>query len=128
MISSTSRFAQAATDTAKEDLSIIFTKEEVQPSFKGGNEALNTYLSENVNTKNADDQEEGTVIFVVSRKGNIYEVKSLLGNLSFENSLESTLLKSSGMWNSAMQNNHHINAYCKLKITFRNNKIEAQIE
>lgn len=121
-------FAQSATDTTKEDLQIIFTKEEYAPSFKGGDEALNKYLIENVDTHDADNGEDGTVIFVVSRKGNIYEVKSLLGKLSFEKSLESALLKSSGLWKSALQNNHHINAYCKLKVTFRHKKIETDIK
>jgi hypothetical protein len=128
IISSRAVFAQAATDTTKEDLQIIFTKEEYAASFKGGDEALNKYLTENVDTHDANNGEEGTVIFVVSRKGNIYEVKSLFGNLSFEKSLESALLKSSGLWESAMQNNHHINAYCKLKITFRHKKIETEIQ
>ena len=127
IISSTGLFAQAATDTTKEDIHIVFTKEEYVPSFKGGDEALNKYLTENVDTRQADDEEEGTVIFIVSGRGNIYEVKSLLGNLSFEKSLESALLKSSGLWNSAMQNNHHINAYCKLKITFQNKTVKAQV-
>ena len=128
LISSSSIFGQTATDTTKEDLQIIFTKEEFTPSFIGGNDSLNKYLTENVDTRHADDAEEGTVIFVVSRKGNIYNVKSLPGNLSFEKSLESALLKSSGLWNSAMQNNHHINAYCKLKVTFQNKKIETEID
>lgn len=126
IISSTGLFAQAATDTSKEDIHLVFTKEEYPPSFKGGGEALNKYLTENVDTRHADDEEEGTVIFVVSGRGNIYEVKSLLGNLSFEKSLESALLKSSGMWESAMQNNRHINAYYRLKVTFQNKTIQAQ--
>lgn len=128
IITSSAVFAQAATDTTKEDLQIIFTKEEYAPSFKGGDEALNKYLTENVDTHDANNGEEGSVIFVVSRKGNIYEVKSLVGVLSFEESLESALLKSSGLWDSALQNNHHINAYCKLKVTFRHKKIETEIE
>jgi hypothetical protein len=41
-------FRASVTDTTKESLDIIFTKEEVNPSFKGGNEALNKYLKENV--------------------------------------------------------------------------------
>jgi hypothetical protein len=68
------------------------------------------------------------VVFVVSAKGNIYDIKRAGGDLSFEKALEKTLLKSSGQWNSALQNNYHVNAYCRLTVTFHNNKIEAVIE
>jgi hypothetical protein len=37
------------------------------------------------------------IYFIVSAKGNIYDVKFLVGNISFERSLKKALLKSSGM-------------------------------
>ena len=127
IICGTSLFAQAPLTTSKEDPDIIFTKVEVAPSFKDGIEALNKYLAKKLNTEGADDGEEGTVYFVVSKTGTIDQVKILSGNLSFENSLKRAILKSSGMWNSGLQNNHHVSAFCKLKVTFKNNSINAEI-
>ena len=120
--------AQEATDSAKEDISKVFVREEVKPSFKGGDDSLDNYLNQTVNIANAENTEEGTVRFIVSAKGNIYEVKRFGGDLSFEESLENALLKSSGLWNSGLQNEHHITAYCTLKITLDNNRIKAEIQ
>ena len=120
--------AQSIVDSTNEKMERVFQTEEVKPSFKGGDEALNQYLNKNVNPGQPDDGDEATVIFIVSAQGNIFEVKELSGNLGFEKSLTKALLKSSGLWNSGLQNNHHIAAYCKLKITFRNEKIWAEIQ
>lgn len=127
IISSTGLFAQAPVHET-DDPSIIYTKVEVNASFKGGSDTLNKYLTENVNTKHARDGETGLAIFIVSKTGTIDDVQIPLGNLHFKKDLQRVLLASSGMWNSATQNNYHVRAYCKLKITFRNNKIEAEIE
>jgi hypothetical protein len=124
----TALFAQSSLDTLKENMDIIFTKEEVKPSFIGGDEALGKYLTEKVNASTENEGEEGMVYFIVSAKGNIYDVKFLMGNISFERSLKKALLKSSGMWNSGLQNNHHVNAYCTLKVAFVNNTITAAVE
>lgn len=120
--------AQATTDSTKEDLDKVFVREEVKPSFKGGDDSLNNYLTQTVNLTEAENKEDGMVRFIVSAKGNIYEVKSAGGDLSFEESLENALLKSSGWWNSGMQNEHHVTAYCLLKISLRKNKIKAEIQ
>lgn len=120
--------AQATTDSTKEDMSRVFVREEVKPSFKAGGDSLNSYLDQTVNITDAANKEEGIVRFIVSAKGNIYEVKRAGGDLSFEGSLENALLKSSGQWNSGMQNEHHITAYCTLKISFRKNRITAEIQ
>lgn len=121
-------FCQSATDTTREDLGRIFIRQEVNPSFAKGEDSLSIYLQQNINTSHAAKKEEGWVKFIVSSRGNIYEVTRLQGKLSFEDELKSALLKSSGQWNSGLQNNYHINAYCSLKITLRNNKIKATIE
>lgn len=127
LICGTGLFAQVPPTASKEHADIIFTKVEVNPSFKDGIEALNKYLTKNVNTVGANDGEEGTVYFVVSKTGTIDKFKMLSGNLSFENALERAILKSSGMWNSGLQNSHHVNVYCKLKVTFQNNSIKVEI-
>ncbi|MEO8861485.1 MAG: hypothetical protein ABI358_08685 [Ginsengibacter sp.] len=121
-------FSQSQTDTTKEDLDRVFTKAEVKPSFKAGAEALDNYLTQNINTSDAGKNESGTVVFIVSAKGDIYQFTNTGGNLSFADALKTALRKSSGQWNSAMQNNYHVNAYCHLTITFHKNKIQAVIE
>ena len=121
-------FAQATTDSINEDISKVFVREEVKPSFKGGEDSLNNYLMHTVNIAEAENREDGIVRFIVSARGNIYEVKAIRGDLSFEKSLGEALLKSSGQWNSGMQNEHHITAYCTLKISFHKNKIKAEIQ
>jgi hypothetical protein len=108
-------FAQATTDSIKEDISKVFVREEVKPSFKGGGDSLNNYLMHTVNIAEAENREDCIVRFIVSARGNIYEVKAIGGDLSFEKSLEEALLKSSGQWNSGMQNEHHITAFAHLK-------------
>ena len=123
-----SAFGQAQTDSSKDNLDIVFTKVEIKPSFKDGDQALNNYLNQKINTSNADDNEKAVVMFIVSAKGNIYDIKRTGSDVSFEEALEKALLKSSGQWNSALQNNYHVNAYCRLMVTFHNNKIEAVIE
>jgi hypothetical protein len=123
----TTLFAQSA-DTTKEKRDRIFIRVEINPSFKGGNKALNKYLDETVKTAGAHNREKGMVYFIVSPEGDISEVKVVYGDLSFEESLVNALSKSSGKWNSALQNEHHVNAYCKLKVTFRKNRILTEIE
>ena len=76
--------AQATTDSTKEDLDKVFVREEVKPSFKGGDDSLNNYLTQTVNLTEAENKEDGMVRFIVSAKGNIYEVKMAGGDLSFD--------------------------------------------
>lgn len=120
--------AQAATDSTKEDISKVFMREEVAPSFKGGEDSLDNYLTQTVNIADAGNTEGFMVRFIVSAKGNIYEVKSVGGDPDLEESLKNALLKSSGLWNSGMQNEHHITAYCTLKISVHNNRLMAEIQ
>lgn len=127
LICGTGLFAQAPRTSIKDDPNIIFIRVEVNPSFKDGIEALNKYLTKKINTAGADDGEEGTVYFIVSKTGTIDNIQRISGNLSFENALKRAILKSSGMWNSALQNNNPVTALCKLKITFQNNSIQAEI-
>ncbi|MEP7232235.1 MAG: hypothetical protein ABI691_18375 [Ginsengibacter sp.] len=120
--------AQAITDSVKEDIDKVFTREEVKPPFKGGDKALNNYLTQMVNTIGVEQEEDCIVRFIVSAKGNIYKIEKVSGDLSFEESLENALLKSSGRWNSGVQNKHHVTAYCTLKISLHKNRIKAEIQ
>ena len=131
LIISSGVFAQSAADTVTEKLDKIFTRAEVEPSFKGGEKALNKYLTENVDMQQAQRGEEAYFYFIVSAKGNVYSVQvpqSTISVVSLEKSLVAAIEKSSGMWNTAMQNEHHCSAYCRLKITFRDGKIETETE
>lgn len=122
-----SAFSQTQTNSTKEDLDKVFTREEIKPSFKGGEQALDSFLTQQVNTSDMGNNEKATVVFIVSSKGNISGLRDGDGS-SFTDQLKSALLKSSGQWNSGLQNNHHINAYCRLTVTFHKNKIEEVIE
>jgi protein TonB len=131
VIGSKNVFAQAAADTATEKLDKIFTIAEVMPSFKGGDKALNKYLTENVDMQHVQQGEYAYIYFIVSSRGNVYQVQIPNSNISFinvEKSLVAAIEKSSGMWNTGMQNEHHVTAYCKLRITFRHKKIETEIQ
>ena len=46
--------AQATTDSTKEDLDKVFVREEVKPSFKGGDDSLNNYLFWEAATRDTD--------------------------------------------------------------------------
>ena len=116
-------FAQSSNDSTKEDLSRIFVTEQVKPSFIGGIDSLNNFLNLEVNTYGATDGERSIVKFIVSSKGNIYQVSGV--NLSFGKSLVRALLKSSGQWKGGFQNGRYVNAICTISITFYNNRIEA---
>lgn len=120
-------FARLVTDTAKEKLDRVFRTVEVIPSFKGGPEALHTYLNETVETDSPQEGEEGTVTFIVSEKENIYEVQFIDSDLSFQRSLAKALSKSSGMWNSALVNDIPVHAYFTLKVSYRDGKIWGEV-
>lgn len=128
LLSATMLLARKAFGTSKEDLDTVFHHTEIKPSFKGGIEALNQYLAQNMNVAPEDEGEQALAYFIVSGKGNIYQVKVLPENLYFEKSLAKALAKSSGMWNSAQQGEHPVNSYCTLKITYQDKKIEAVME
>lgn len=128
LLGGTALFARSVMDTTKEKIDRIFTQSEVKPSFKGGDEALGNYLTSKVAASGENEGEEAKLCFIVSAKGNIYNVNIVQGDLSFERSLKKALLKSSGMWNSGLQNNLPINAYCTLKVAFANNRIVTSVE
>ncbi len=130
LVISSGVFAQAAADTAAEKIDKIFTKAEIEPSFKSGDEALTNYLNENAATQHMQRGEYAYIYFIVSARGNVYQVQIAQSNMSdarLEKSLVAAIEKSSGMWNTAMQNERHVTAYCKLKITFRHKAIKVQL-
>ena len=120
--------ARLVRDTTREKLNVVYTNAAVPPSFKGGDEALNHYLDETVKPFDPDEGEEGIMHFVVSEKGNIYEIKLVAGYLSFERPLAKALSKSSGRWNSALVNNLSVHAYCRLRVSYRDGKIWGEVE
>ena len=128
LITSTFRtFCQVPTDTTHEDISKVFTRGEVSPSFKAGEDSLNSYLTQYVNTSHASKHDKCILRFIVSARGNVYDVTKEFGNQNFAEAFENAISKSSGQWNSGMQNGHHVNAYCELTITLYHKKIQAVI-
>jgi hypothetical protein len=58
-------------DTA-EDEDKVFTREEVKPSFRGGEQALDSFLTQQVNTSDMGNNEKATIVFIVSANGNYF--------------------------------------------------------
>ena len=119
---------QGQTDTTHEDISKVFTRVEVSPSFKAGKDSLNNYLTQYVIPSHTYKHGKFILRFIVSSKGNVYEVTREFGNQNFAAIFENAIRKSSGQWNSGMQNGHPVNAYCELTITLKGKKIQAVIK
>jgi len=122
-------FTQVTTDTVKADdgMDKIFTREEVKPSFKGGEDSLNSFLMRNITTNGLSNNEKVTVIFIVSARGDISGFRSGAAT-TFTEQIKNALLKSSGLWNNGLQNNRPVNAFCRLTVNYHKHKIEAVIE
>ncbi|MBS1920900.1 MAG: N-acetylmuramoyl-L-alanine amidase [Bacteroidetes bacterium] len=102
----------------------IFEKTEVSPSFPGGDLAWRKYLIRTLSGYNPADSgaAEGTykVIaqFIVDKKGNLNEIKTLT---HFGHGMENkviAMLKSGPKWLPAMQNGHKVAAYIEQPVTF----------
>lgn len=118
-------YCQTQTDTTHEDISKVFRRLEIMPSFKAGEDSLSSYLAKYVNASQASKHGKCILRFIISSKGNVYEVTREFGNENLSKAFENAILKSSGQWNSGMQNGHHVNAYCELTITLSHKKILA---
>ncbi|MES1225425.1 MAG: energy transducer TonB, partial [Bacteroidota bacterium] len=102
----------------------VFEKVEVEPDFPGGNNAWLTYLQKNLNANTPVDNKapEGSytvwVKFLVSKDGEISDVRTLT-NHGFGMEQEVVkLIKNGPSWSPAMQNGHKVNAYKKQPVTF----------
>lgn len=110
-------------DTTKTD-DRIFTKVDVEAAYPGGEEAWRNYLIKNLNANvpvdNGAPSGKFTVIvrFVVSKDGTLSDVRAE-NSLGYGMDQEVVrIIKKSGRWTPAEQNNRKVNAYRRQPVTF----------
>ena len=108
---------------AEEDSSMVFTKVEIEPAFKGGESAWKNFLMKNLNAnvpvENGAPEGTYTVVlqFIVTHEGAITDVKALT-NHGFGMEEECIRIMKLSSWLPGIQNGRHVRAYKKQPITF----------
>ncbi|MEI6950148.1 M56 family metallopeptidase [Paraflavisolibacter sp. H34] len=103
---------------------IVFTKAEVDPQFKGGEQAWQRYVRRTLNTDipTSHDAPRGRytteVRIVVDRTGNLSDVQALTQHGYGMEQEALRVVHGSRGWVPARQNGHAVNAYKTLAITF----------
>jgi GldM C-terminal domain len=102
----------------------IFTKVDVEAAFPGGNDAWRNYLVRNLKAEvpvdNGAPAGKFTVIvkFIISKDGSVSDVAPET-NLGYGMEAEVVrIIKKSGSWIPASQNNRTVNAYRRQPVTF----------
>ena len=115
---------QVIEEKKDDDENTVFTKVEVEASFKGGEREWRKYLERNLdpNAPVENGAAEGTyqiiVQFIVDKEGKISDVKALT---SFGHGMEEEairVIKRGPDWVPAVQNGRNVKAYRKQPITF----------
>lgn len=91
---------------------------EKEPTFKGGEEALYTYMQ---NIVHPDITLKGTIVvtFIIDESGSVIEIHTDgKGNPKLEQAAIDAVTKMSGKWNPGMQNNRPVKVICKIPISF----------
>ncbi len=107
-----------------EDEDKVFTKVENEAEFPGGDGAWRRYLEKNLNANTPVDNgaPEGTyqviIQFIVSKDGNISDVKALTDHGYGMEAEALKIIKKGPAWKAALQNGRNVNAYRKQPITF----------
>lgn len=101
----------------------IFRSVEQMPEFPGGAEALNRYLSRNINYPQAAKEEniQGKVYiqFVVDQNGNVGDIK-LMKDIGGGCGAEAVrVVKGMPKWKAGKQNGQAVKVYYTLPVTFR---------
>jgi protein TonB len=108
----------------EEDENQVFTKVEVEASFKGGEKEWKRYLERNLEANVPVDNgaPEGTysvvVQFIVDKEGKISDVKALTGHGHGMEEEAMRVIKKGPDWIPAVQNGRNVKAYRKQPITF----------
>lgn len=101
----------------------VYSKEEIEASFKGGEEAWNKYIfreiNSNINALTADGA-SGTckVRFIINVDGKISDVKAITMQGTALAEVAVNALKNGPKWNPAMQYGRPVKAYREQPITF----------
>jgi len=104
----------------------FFRKVDVMPEFKGGQEALNQFITKNIKYPEAaiNSKKEGTVYvtFIIEKDGSISQIKALKGiGEEFEREAEK-VVKKMPKWTPGMQNNEAVRVMLSLPIEFKLSK------
>lgn len=99
----------------------IFVKVEKEPSFPGGESALNHYLFEQLNSKDEKTRRTfaGSVKlrFIVNNSGGISDVKTISGDNELAEAV-SRLIQSGPKWLPAVQNGKNVSAYHNFEFSY----------
>ncbi|MES2618367.1 MAG: energy transducer TonB [Bacteroidota bacterium] len=91
---------------------------EKEPTFIGGDEALESYMQ---NIVHPDITLKGTilVVFIINEKGEITDIKTDgKGNPKLEEAAKEAVAKMNGKWNPGIQNKIPVKVICKIPISF----------
>lgn len=115
---------QVIEEKKEEDENQVFTKVEVEASFKGGEKEWRRYLERNLEANVPVDNgaPEGTytvvVQFIVDKEGKISDVRSLTQHGHGMEEEAMRVIKKGPDWIPAVQNGRNVKAYRKQPITF----------
>lgn len=117
-----------------EDKNVTFEKVEIDASYPGGDEAWRDFLGQNLKAsipvKNGAPIGRYNVFiqFVVSKNGDITDIKSLTRHGYGMEEEVIRIIKKTGKWNPAIQDGRAVNAYRKQPVTFMVTDEDIQIE
>lgn len=104
-----------------EDLDKVFLKVEIESQYPGGLSAWARFLRRNLHYPQAaaDNEVQGTVVvqFIVDREGAVSDVEAVSGPQELRAEAV-RVIKKSGNWTPAVQNNIKVKSYKKQPITF----------
>ncbi|HET9745880.1 MAG TPA: energy transducer TonB [Chitinophagaceae bacterium] len=115
---------QVIEEKKEEDENQVFTKVEVEASFRGGEKEWKRYLERNLEANVPVDNgaPEGTysvvVQFIVDKEGKISDVKALTSHGYGMEEEAMRVIKKGPDWIPAVQNGRNVKAYRKQPITF----------
>ena len=101
----------------------VFSKVEVEASFKGGDAAWSKFIAngmKNGDFDNFKNKDQGTcrVRFIVGKDGYVSNVQAITMKKTRLAKLAVEIIESSPRWNPAMQDGKPVNAYREQPITF----------
>ena len=112
----------ARKDTTMEDEDKVFTKEEIEPQFPGGEQTWNSYIDKQIaqhaNELNGNDRGTCQVRFIVSKMGSVSEIKVISGNYGLAK-IVMNAIKMRPKWVPGMQNGRQVTAYKIVSVTYK---------
>ncbi len=105
-----------------------FTRVEKIPSLKIPKQSFEDTLTLFLKSKKAFHNNQTIVFnFVVDCHAEIHNMQKLYGSVSDEKTIREAILKFSGLWLPARQNNYIVSSYVTLKMGFTDDKLNIDI-